>query len=188
MELACPFIFLSIAGCFAPIVSDAQNWKGVMLPKKMVDEGWWVFTYAKKYPPIITYAFSILYGIQVPSSESSKIAKGNPPFPKIFELLTGRCWTLQTLPRLQPLTVCLDQPPSYTMSRFGTLAIYEWISFFNILFNKKLGGGFKHFLCSPLFGEMIPFDEHIFQMGWFNHQLFFSITNVSSNSYECFRK
>ena len=27
------------------------------------------------------------------------------------------------------------------------------------------------FLFSPLFGEMIPIDEHIFQMGWFNHQL-----------------
>ena len=28
----------------------------------------------------------------------------------------------------------------------------------------------KHFLFSPLLGEMIQFDEHIFQMGW-NHQL-----------------
>ena len=36
-----------------------------------------------------------------------------------------------------------------------------------------LGGGFKHFLFSPLLGEMIQFDEHIFQMGWFNHQLDF---------------
>ena len=27
----------------------------------------------------------------------------------------------------------------------------------------------KHFLCSPR--EMIHFEEHIFQMGWFNHQL-----------------
>ena len=34
-----------------------------------------------------------------------------------------------------------------------------------------LGGGFKYFLFSPLPGEMIQFDEHIFQMGWFNHQL-----------------
>ena len=32
-------------------------------------------------------------------------------------------------------------------------------------------GGFKDFLFSPLPGEMIPFDAHIFQMGWFNHQL-----------------
>ena len=32
-----------------------------------------------------------------------------------------------------------------------------------------LGGGFKYFLFSPLPGEMIQFDEHIFQMGWFNH-------------------
>ena len=36
----------------------------------------------------------------------------------------------------------------------------------------NLGGGFKYFLVSSLlFGEMIQFDEHIFQMGWFNHQL-----------------
>ena len=34
----------------------------------------------------------------------------------------------------------------------------------------NLGGGFKYFLFSPLLGEMIQFDEHIFQMGWFNHQ------------------
>ena len=39
----------------------------------------------------------------------------------------------------------------------------------------KPGGGFKYFLCSSIFipipGEMIQFDEHIFQGGWFNHQL-----------------
>ena len=31
----------------------------------------------------------------------------------------------------------------------------------------------KYFLNfhPDLFGEMIQFDEHIFQMGWFNHQL-----------------
>ena len=29
------------------------------------------------------------------------------------------------------------------------------------------------FLCSPLPGEMIQFDEHIFQMGWFNQHLVF---------------
>ena len=32
------------------------------------------------------------------------------------------------------------------------------------------GGGFKCFLFSSLFGEDVQFDEHIFQMGWFNHQ------------------
>ena len=35
----------------------------------------------------------------------------------------------------------------------------------------RLDGGFKYFLFSPLPGEMIQFDEHIFQRGWFNHQL-----------------
>ena len=29
----------------------------------------------------------------------------------------------------------------------------------------QLGGGFKHFLFSPLFWEDFQFDEHIFQMG-----------------------
>ena len=38
------------------------------------------------------------------------------------------------------------------------------------MFVRWLGGGFKYFLCSPLFGEDFQFDEHIFQMGW-NHQL-----------------
>ena len=35
---------------------------------------------------------------------------------------------------------------------------------------SDLGGGFKYFLFSPLFREDSQFDEHIFQMGWFNHQ------------------
>ena len=30
---------------------------------------------------------------------------------------------------------------------------------------QNLGGGFKYFYVHPLFGEMIHFDEHIFQMG-----------------------
>ena len=34
-----------------------------------------------------------------------------------------------------------------------------------------LGDGFKYVLFLLLPGEMIQLDEHIFQMGWFNHQL-----------------
>ena len=30
---------------------------------------------------------------------------------------------------------------------------------------------FHFFSFLSLFGEMLQFDEHIFQMGWFNHQL-----------------
>ena len=41
--------------------------------------------------------------------------------------------------------------------------------------NIFLGGGFNmfqlFFIFIPILGEMIQFDEHIFQMGWFNHQL-----------------
>ena len=41
------------------------------------------------------------------------------------------------------------------------------------------------FFFSPLFGEMIQFDVHIFQMGWFNHQLvtfFFQTSLVDVNA------
>ena len=34
-----------------------------------------------------------------------------------------------------------------------------------------LGGGSIGFYVSARIGEMLHFDEHIFQMGWFNHQL-----------------
>ena len=35
-----------------------------------------------------------------------------------------------------------------------------------------LGGGFKYgFMFTLIPGEMIQFDEQIFEMGWFNHQL-----------------
>ena len=44
-------------------------------------------------------------------------------------------------------------------------------SFLRIHGKVLLGGGFEYFLFLPLLGEIIQFDEHIFQMGWFNHQL-----------------
>ena len=34
----------------------------------------------------------------------------------------------------------------------------------------RAGGGLQYFVFSPLFGEMIQFDDHIHQMGW-KHQL-----------------
>ena len=41
-----------------------------------------------------------------------------------------------------------------------------------MMFVDNLGGGFKYFQFSPRkIGEMIQFEEHIFQLGWFNHQL-----------------
>ena len=45
------------------------------------------------------------------------------------------------------------------------------ISWLQNLGSGFLVGGFEYFLCSPLPGERIQFDEHIFQRGWFNHQL-----------------
>ena len=41
----------------------------------------------------------------------------------------------------------------------------------NWVLKNCLGGGFKYVLFSSLFGEWSQFDDHIFQMGWFNHQL-----------------
>ena len=45
-----------------------------------------------------------------------------------------------------------------------------------------LGGGFNCFfsIFTPIPGEMIQFDEHIFQGGWFNHQLesLYALQNV----------
>jgi len=55
---------------------------------------------------------------------------------------------------------------------WGNVFEEMWGMYCIILYN--LGGGFKYFLFSSihlLFVEMIQFDEHIFQMDWFNHQL-----------------
>ena len=38
------------------------------------------------------------------------------------------------------------------------------------MYRTNLGGGYEYVLFSSLFGEDFQFDEHIFQMGWFNHQ------------------
>jgi len=39
--------------------------------------------------------------------------------------------------------------------------------------NQELGGGNSNIFASftPNLGEMIQFDQHMFQMGWFNHKL-----------------
>ena len=55
---------------------------------------------------------------------------------------------------------------SWLKVAFGILVDTKWCTC-DLLY---LGGGFNYFLCSPLPGEMIQFDDHIFQMGR-NHQL-----------------
>ena len=45
-------------------------------------------------------------------------------------------------------------------------ALLDWRQQADKMLKKDdLGGGFKYFLFSPLFGEDFQFDEHIFQMG-----------------------
>lgn len=41
-----------------------------------------------------------------------------------------------------------------------------------------LGGQLKYFLFSLLFREVSDFDEHIFYMAWFNHQLAFVLLEL----------
>ena len=52
----------------------------------------------------------------------------------------------------------------------GWMTPTQTIGFCGIFVHAKLVGGFKYFVFSTLPGEMIQFDEHIFQVGW-NHQL-----------------
>ena len=42
-----------------------------------------------------------------------------------------------------------------------------------------LGGVFNHFF-KTIPGKMIQFDEHMFQMGWFNHQLVYLFPSKNS--------
>ena len=43
----------------------------------------------------------------------------------------------------------------------------------------------KYFSFSLLFGEDFQFDEHIFQVGWFNHQLVFIVFERSIPRQRC---
>jgi len=50
----------------------------------------------------------------------------------------------------------------------GGISLWVWKRWAS--FSTWLGGGFKHFLFSPLYGEDSHFELRIFfQMGWFNH-------------------
>ena len=72
---------------------------------------------------------------------------------------------------------CLTLPAPF----FPSTMVVSVVSVFVIVASQKanmepehvLGGGFKYFSFSSLLGEDSHFDEHIFQMGWFNHQLVF---------------
>ena len=45
----------------------------------------------------------------------------------------------------------------------------QWPEEQHVFANKELDGGFEYVLFSSLPGGMIQFDEHIFEMDWFNH-------------------
>ena len=53
--------------------------------------------------------------------------------------------------------IFLVSKPEYTSNQVDTVATCN--------LQHQLSGGFKYFFCSPLLGEIIQSDEHIFQMG-----------------------
>ena len=59
----------------------------------------------------------------------------------------------------------------FFFGNFAFLIGWAGLSVFRYWKSKTGWWQLKYFLFSPLPGEMIQFDEHIFQMGWFNHQL-----------------
>ena len=62
--------------------------------------------------------------------------------------------------------------PSSFSEGFPCLLFFWWVVV-DIFYIKLLCGGFKHFLFSPLPGEIIQFDYkyNIIQTGWFSRQL-----------------
>ena len=86
---------------------------------------------------------------------------GTAPLPERFQV-----------PRLNSVLTGAKEGSCFFCSESWENSDLDWYLFIfgNFWCHSKLGGGLKHFLFSPLFGEDFQFDEHIFQMGWFNHQ------------------
>ena len=64
-----------------------------------------------------------------------------------------------------------DRPPRKTMAFLSCLAKgsnFTIVTFVQWYFPRWFQ---TFFIFTPNLGEMIQFGEHIFQMGWFNHQL-----------------
>ena len=74
---------------------------------------------------------------------------------------TGPLWFVHLLPMdcfNQPTINKHRQNPGYVLKKGGIIYVPRWWQL-------------KHFLFPPRNpGEMIQIDEHIFQLGWFNHQ------------------
>ena len=67
-------------------------------------------------------------------------------------------WVPTRRPRGASHDQCVVYLPTFTINNNSTKC--------------RLVGGFKYFfIFTPKLGEMTQFDEHIFQRGWFNHQL-----------------
>ena len=78
-------------------------------------------------------------------------------------------WSLHL--RIQVLAAKLNCLDTFVRLLLSFWVEFEWmLATTSRIVSAFLGGGFKYFLFSPLFGEDSQFDKHIFQMGRFNHQ------------------
>ena len=101
----------------------------------MQDDG--LLPMPKKYPPIIIYGFSILYGIKVPSSESSKIPREIHLFQRYWTFNCTRFLDFANSARTSALNSMLR---STSKLHYVTLwyTSYIWMDFIvQYLFNKK---------------------------------------------------
>ena len=70
------------------------------------------------------------------------------------------------------LQAILQLLPVYRIPAWVVVTVWVWtVGYWKPQICINLGGGFNYSLFSPQIGEIIQFDEHFFQMGWFNHQL-----------------
>ena len=101
------------------------------------------------------------------SSGSFRVVVGNQ------EKMTLVCFQVDSSPNIS-VQKCRQHSVCVVFSSvlFSVCCEWGWLYvYINVWKWRKIGGGFKSFLFATLLGGMIQFDEHIFQMGWFNHQL-----------------
>ena len=131
---------------------------------------------ARKWPRGAWCQLEDLWHLNHSQSQLSKIIFKKRALTK--KSITAGSWKLHSQVSLQ--TICLPENPHdfwtvlFYSSNFHQQEYFVTQLLPNGLFKSSpyLGGGFIHiFYFQPeLWGRWTHFDEHIFQMGWFNHQ------------------
>ena len=121
----------------------------------------WEYHYFWKYPCIINWSHAQTLREKLTANPRENHWTWSFPFG--FGLFSEAIWlVLRTVTKT--LVICCISGiilPSYMGISTRSISHYKDPRWWQL----------KYFLYSPLFGEDFQFDEHIFQMGWFNHQL-----------------